>query len=289
MSATGVYLQRQVREGNALRWEGTYVDVASTVETDRDWTTEVLHFTVYPSADAAATFNKNSTDDSSMWTLTEGNWSLIIDEGDSDLSALSATGGSGSDGVYYYRVEEIDTDGNRHTRIFGELYVLSEAAVGPLSQYSDNINIFVTDADTINVTILTGATGKGVPNGGTAGQVLTKDSATDHDTSWSDAGAITGAWTVTRTAVSGDVNTGNNAVIYGVTDTTAPRTVTIDTDDAVAGRIIIVKDESGGAGTNMITVATEGSEKIDGMGSAIIVVDYGSLRLYSNGTNFFQF
>lgn len=33
----------------------------------------------------------------------------------------------------------------------------------------------------------TGATGEGVPSGGTTGQVLTKDSGTDYDTSWQDA------------------------------------------------------------------------------------------------------
>lgn len=155
MSSTGAYIQRQVREGNALHWSGTYKDVSSTgVTTNRTWTTEVLHFTVYASADAAATFNKNSTDDSSMWTLAAGTWELIIDEGDADLSALSATGGGASDGTYYYRLEEIDTDGQRYTRFFGELFVLSEAGQGKIGQEVGGPNVFVTSADAVNINIL---------------------------------------------------------------------------------------------------------------------------------------
>ena len=78
-------------------------------------------------------------------------------------------------------------------------------------------------------------------------------------------------------------------VIVGVTSTAAPRTVTISTADIVnmSGNTITVKDQSGAAGMNSITVATEGSETIDGQTTVVISTNYGYVRLYSDGTNLF--
>jgi len=53
--------------------------------------------------------------------------------------------------------------------------------------------------------------------------------------------------------------------------------------------MIIVKDESGGAASNSITIDTEASELIDGAASVAISSDYGVVRLYSDGANFFTF
>ena len=80
----------------------------------------------------------------------------------------------------------------------------------------------------------------------------------------------------------------SDVIIYGVTDTTAARTITISTADTVDGRIFIIKDESGGALTNNITIATDASQTIDGQSTIAIVVDYGVMRLYSDGDNFFS-
>ena len=85
----------------------------------------------------------------------------------------------------------------------------------------------------------------------------------------------------------GEFNAGGT--IIGVTDTTAARTITLSTFDNKEGNIIMVKDESGGAGTNNITVATEGTETVDGATSKVINLNYGVLRFYSNGTNWFTF
>lgn len=87
-----------------------------------------------------------------------------------------------------------------------------------------------------------------------------------------------------RIAAASDQNT-TKEVIVGVT--ALPRTITLDTDDVVSGRIIVIKDEVGNALTSNITVATEGSQTIDGAASLTIAEDYGYAKLYSDGSNWF--
>lgn len=78
-------------------------------------------------------------------------------------------------------------------------------------------------------------------------------------------------------------------VFIGVTDTSAERTITISTADIVAGRIFIIKDESGGAGTNNITVTTQAAEEIDNSTDDVfITADNGAIRLYAAGGNLFS-
>lgn len=86
------------------------------------------------------------------------------------------------------------------------------------------------------------------------------------------------------TAVS--ANTAGETIV-GVTDTSIARTITLDADDVKSGHIFIIKDESGAAGTNNITIDTEGAENIDGVASIAITANYGVARLYSDGTNWF--
>lgn len=99
---------------------------------------------------------------------------------------------------------------------------------------------------------------------------------------------LTGYLNVYHTATATSASSAGQTVI-GVTNTGAARTITLQTADMANGRIMIIKDESGGAGTNNITVATQGSETIDGANTVDITVDYGCLRLYSNGSNWFSF
>ena len=65
-------------------------------------------------------------------------------------------------------------------------------------------------------------------------------------------------------------------------------TVTLPTAQLRAGRTYTVKDESGAAATNNITVATEGSETIDGSATDVISDNYGSKHYYSDGSNWFE-
>lgn len=57
----------------------------------------------------------------------------------------------------------------------------------------------------------------------------------------------------------------------------------------VAGKIVIIMDTSGTAGTNNITIAPFGSELFNGAASASITLNYGVLRLQSDGSNWFAF
>jgi hypothetical protein len=76
--------------------------------------------------------------------------------------------------------------------------------------------------------------------------------------------------------------------IVAWTALTATRNYQISSEDiAVAGRVFIIKDESGSAGSYAITVSTEGSETIDGADTISINSNYGSVTLYSNGSNLF--
>lgn len=101
---------------------------------------------------------------------------------------------------------------------------------------------------------------------------------------------ITNEFQAGRNYVSGDQNTKEGDTVLGIDTDGGSRTVTLSTRDLVDGRVIIVKDESGNASGNNITIATEGSAQIDGAAPSgkNISSDYGKLRLYSDGSNWFE-
>ena len=65
-------------------------------------------------------------------------------------------------------------------------------------------------------------------------------------------------------------------------------TITLPTAEVRKGRTFTIKDESGAAATNNITVATEGSENIDGAATDVISDNFGGKTYYSDGTNWFE-
>lgn len=70
-----------------------------------------------------------------------------------------------------------------------------------------------------------------------------------------------------------------------VSSTAAARTLTLPSASSVGdGAKFIVKDTSGGAGTNSITITRAGSDTIDGANTAVINSNYGSLTLISDGS-----
>jgi hypothetical protein len=87
-----------------------------------------------------------------------------------------------------------------------------------------------------------------------------------------------------RTAVAANYTATGADRIVGVTSTAAARTVTLPAASAVPfGKEIVVKDESGAAGTNNITVAAAGADNIDAGTTLAIAANYGVQRVYSNG------
>jgi hypothetical protein len=75
----------------------------------------------------------------------------------------------------------------------------------------------------------------------------------------------------------------DTTVYIGISNTAAPRTVTLATSNA--GRYLIVKDESGGAAANNITLTPGDGSLIDGAATAVINVNYGSLSLVRRNNN----
>lgn len=74
----------------------------------------------------------------------------------------------------------------------------------------------------------------------------------------------------------------------GVTDTSLAPTITLPAAATVgAGKVLVIKDESGGAGTNNITIDGNGSETVDGGLTFAINNNYGSVNLMCDGSNWF--
>lgn len=98
---------------------------------------------------------------------------------------------------------------------------------------------------------------------------------------------IDGALAVGYELVSASSDVGTKSII-GV-DTTASVTVTF-TDEAIAvvGNQFTVKDVTGNAGSQTITIATESAQEIDGSGAnTTITGNFGFLNIFSDGTDLF--
>lgn len=79
----------------------------------------------------------------------------------------------------------------------------------------------------------------------------------------------------------------DSAVVAPVDTSGATVTITLASSVLADGAWLLVNDEGGNAGTNAITIDTEGTETIDGGASVSISSNYGSLLLYSDGANWF--
>jgi hypothetical protein len=101
---------------------------------------------------------------------------------------------------------------------------------------------------------------------------------------------LKGGQIVNRTPVSTNYTILASDYIVAYTSTSSAFAATLPTATAGnAGQEWVVKDESGGAATHNITVKTAGGT-IDGVagGTGLVInTNYGVLRVYSNGTNYF--
>jgi hypothetical protein len=87
---------------------------------------------------------------------------------------------------------------------------------------------------------------------------------------------------------SGAYTTTINDRIIGVDTSGGPITITLGSASVEAGKCILIKDITGNAAANNITVATEGAETIDGAGTLVINTAYEAIGVFSDGTNWFQ-
>lgn len=88
--------------------------------------------------------------------------------------------------------------------------------------------------------------------------------------------------------VNTDVTINNSdTFVYLITDTISnPRTITLPLASGVAaGRIYIIKDSQGNTEANSITVATQGSDTIDGASSQELTSNYGSWIIVGDGVS----
>jgi len=81
--------------------------------------------------------------------------------------------------------------------------------------------------------------------------------------------------------------TSGEGVIFA-DSSSAPVEVVLASADRRDGLGVTVIDVGGAAGTNAITISTEGSETIDGGASSLIEAEYGAKRLASDGTDWFS-
>ncbi|MCP4584579.1 hypothetical protein, partial [Pseudoalteromonas sp.] len=78
-------------------------------------------------------------------------------------------------------------------------------------------------------------------------------------------------------------------ILHVTRTATGTCTITLPTAQVTSGRVIVVKDAAGNAGTYNITIDTQGSEDIDGEDTAVINSDYSAINLYSDGSNWFVY
>jgi len=114
--------------------------------------------------------------------------------------------------------------------------------------------------------------------------VLRHDGTSWYEVSRSQELEIATVAAATYTALASDSIIHVTYTPTGVVTITLPTALTNTTQPP-----ILVKDAGGNAGTNNITIATQGAETIDGGATAVISVNYNSIWLYSDGTNWFTY
>ena len=95
------------------------------------------------------------------------------------------------------------------------------------------------------------------------------------------------ASTFESTPVNGSITiSSSDTFVYLRVDTTGARVITLPSAASVSeGRFYIIKDETGTANTNNITINRAGADTIDGEISLVVDSDFASAILVSDGTS----
>jgi len=90
---------------------------------------------------------------------------------------------------------------------------------------------------------------------------------------------------MSRVATAADYTALVSDSVVGVTSTAAARTITLPSAAAMTpGARMTVKDESGAAAVNNITISRAGTDTIEGAITKVISTNYGTVTLYSTGS-----
>lgn len=99
---------------------------------------------------------------------------------------------------------------------------------------------------------------------------------------------IGGGLTFNRTEVSSDYSASTLDYYIGVNTSLNAEPISIGLPSATLlndGQTYVVKDEGGEANAKNISIATNGSDTIDGQNSVVLESPYSSIQIYCNGTN----
>lgn len=106
---------------------------------------------------------------------------------------------------------------------------------------------------------------------------------------WTFTGALSaqGGLLAKVTVSTTNITVGATDTVVAITDTSAARTVTLPAVSGNTGRVLVIKDATGGAATNNITVDGNAAETIDGAATYVINTNYGSVTLVGDVSGWF--
>ena len=136
------------------------------------------------------------------------------------------------------------------------------------------------------------STGTAFPTGGNNGDINIRYGGTAHRLYQK----VSGNWVQLQSTQLQTVSKNSNYTtqlpdeIVFVDTTSSAITITLGTSTVLAGKTILIKDVAGNAAINNIGVVGQGGETIDGINNVatnVIDVNYGSVKLVSDGSNWF--
>ncbi len=218
---------------------------------------------------------KASVDDSPVfWFAKDLNPDNMADHDDYLSPSFVWVNDEGADaGDYIGVVQGWRAQADVEAQTYYDFYSMVGAADGTLDATTTEIGAIIRIGNAGSAT---------TDHGLTAGGVLLEDDVEIDGVVYADQGVIQG-----YSHVGSSRNTTSADYFIGVSSDDGAITITLDTDNVVAGRTFHITDEDGNAASNNITIDTEASETIDGVADYTISTNNAAISLYCNGTNWF--